>query len=791
MTLIIDDRGDIVKFDIYKGLSDEDVLQRTLNGQVNVQINHTTKTYKRIFLDNTITFFNIINVTLLGLVFMVGSFKNMLFMGIIITNTLIGIIQEIRSKKTLDKLSILTINQIDVMRNGEITSIPINEIVIDDILILKQGCQIPTDCQVLKGQIEVNEALLTGESDPEFKQPGNFLYSGSFVTAGKAYCQVIHVGQDNYMEKITQEAKKYKKYQSKLNQNLDRILKVISAIIIPLGLCLFAKQYFFSHLSFKNAILQTVAALLGMIPEGLILLTSMAMTLGVMRLAKKKVLVQELSCMETLARVDTLCLDKTGTITEGQLKVEEVIPLSHQDIEEVMGNLLYFLKDTNVTIEAMRSYFKSKNNFICQEVIPFSSERKYSGVIFKDQGSYFLGAEEFLFTDRQEALEKQCRQHTLQGYRVLLLAYSPKEIKDPHLDKDLIPLALIKMSDIIREDAKETLDYFDRQGVNIKIISGDDPITVSAIARRAGVKKANAYIDVSCLNSQAAIEEAVRNYTVFGRVTPKQKKKLVVALKQQGHTVAMTGDGVNDVLAFKEADVSIAMATGSDAAKNTANIILLNNQFSVMPHIVNEGRRVINNISYASSMFLIKTIFSVLLSLHSILLGHAYPFEPIHLSIIGSCAVGIPTFFLTQEANFNKVDIHFFKNVFKNAVPTAFTIVFCITLMTTLGHQLGSTSAMMTTISVLITGWNYMLALERVYSPLSAYRKFIIYTMRLIYLLCIFIGQDILGLVAVDFNALVLLVGAITFSPLFLELSNKLFDWIAQLWDKYHLENYI
>lgn len=776
---------------VKQGLNDEEVQQRIENGQVNFLSNTITKTYKQIFLDNTITFFNIINVILLGLVILVGSLKNMLFIMIIVINTLVGIIQEIRSKRTLDKLTILTVSQIEVIRNGSKISIPVDQIVLGDILFLKQGLQIPTDAVIIEGRIEVNESLLTGESDPQFKGTGASLFSGSFVTSGQAYCEVMHVGKDNYMEKITAEAKKFKKHRSELNRNLDRILKLISIIIIPIGVGLFVKQYFLTHLTFRSSILQTVAALLGMIPEGLVLLTSVAMTIGVMRLAKKKVLVQELSCMETLARVDVLCLDKTGTITEGRIAVEKVEKLKEVDIDLIMGNLMHAVQDENVTAMALREQFKEADDFELDHLVPFSSDRKYSGAAFKGKGTYLMGANKFLFPHGYEHLQERCHQLAKEGYRLIVVGYSPNINQDTEIPEGLEPIAIVQMSDVIRKEAKETLDYFVKQGVEVKIISGDDPVTVSAIAKRAGLKSAEKYIDAASLQDEEAIEQAVQHYSVFGRVTPKQKKQMIMAIKKQGHTVAMTGDGVNDVLAFKESDVSVAMASGSDAAKHAANLVLMDCNFAVMPNIVNEGRRVINNISYAASMFLIKTVFSVILSLQTILLGQGYPFAPIQLSIISSCAVGIPTFLMTQESNFNRVDGHFFKQVFKNAVPTALTIVICITLITSLGSAMGSSSTMLTTASVLITGWNYMLALERVYSPLSTYRKVVIYAMRLVYLISILIGQGILELVAVDFNVLLLLVSAITFSPLFFEWSTKLLEWIIQLWEKHGLEKWL
>lgn len=764
------------------GLSSEEVNNRIRQGQVNKQSHKITKTYKQIFLDNTMTFFNFINIVLLSLVLLVGSFKNILFILVIVVNTLAGIIQEIRAKKTLDKLTILTVSKVEVIREGQCVKIAVDQIVLNDILILRQGDQVPSDAKVIGGSIEVNEALLTGESDSLIKKENDELFSGSFVTAGLAYCEVVHVGKDNYMEKITEEAKVFKRYRSQLNRNLDRILKIVGILIIPVGAGLFLKQFFISQLSFRNSILQTVAALLGMIPEGLVLLTSIALTIGVMRLVKRSVLVQELSCMETLACVDVLCLDKTGTLTEGKMVVEEVEKLQDVDVDKIMGNLMRVSQDENVTAQALKAYFNTDDHFKLEERISFSSERKYSGATF-EEGTYLIGAKSYLLPDQYIELDHKLEEYAKMGYRLLILVHQKGEKR--------IPLAIIKMSDVIRVEAKDTLEYFEKQEVSIKVISGDDPITVSAIAMRAGVKNSDRYIDATHLKTIEDIEKAVGEYDVFGRVSPVQKKEMVMALKKLGHTVAMTGDGINDVLAFKQADVSIAMSSGSEGAKRVANIVLLSNDFSMMPHIVNEGRRVINNIRFAASMFLIKTFFSVLLSIQTILFGQGYPFAPIQLSIISSCAVGIPTFLMTQESNFSKVQGKFFKSVFKHAVPTAITIVASIIILSSVAPAFNATPAMISTVSVLITGWHYLIALERVYSPLSTYRKIVIYTMKAIYLVCILLGQEILELTSVNFNMLLIFVALVTFGPLLLQLSHWLFEKIALLWDKHGLEKRI
>lgn len=771
----------------YPGLTSTQVKQRINEGKINVIDNKITKTYKEIFLNNTITFFNILNAALLGLVIFVGSYKNTLFILVIIINTIAGIYQEIKAKRTLDRLSIITTSKVEVIRDDIIKEISIDEIVLDDYLLLNTGMQIPADSILVDGHMETNESLLTGESDPVLKQNGDSLFSGSFITSGKGICKVIHVGDDNYMNKITSEAKRLKKHNSQLNQCLNMILKYVSIVILPIGGLLFLKQFIYGNQNFSDAIVSTVAAILGMIPEGLVLLTSVALTLSVIRLAKQKTLVQELFCIETLARVDILCLDKTGTITEGTMKVEFDVKTCNVDFQEIMGNLMHSLTDVNVTAQALKEHYPCKNTFKPYHVIPFSSDRKYSGTSFHDKGTYYLGAYQFLFPQGNEDLEELCLKYASDGYRILVLAHSNKVIDNETLPTDLKSCGIIILSDIIRSDAKETLSYFDSQGVDLKIISGDDPITVSAIAKRAGLKNGHQYIDASKLTTSKDIQNALKNYSVFGRVTPQQKKEMVLILKQLGHTVAMTGDGVNDVLAFKEADCSIAMASGSDAAKNAANLVLLDNNFNAMPYIVDEGRRVINNITMSASMFLIKTIFSVLISISTIFFGQAYPFEPIQLSLISACGVGIPTFFLTYEANFAHVKGNFFKNVLEKSFPSAFTIALGATLITNIGLHLGYNPNMLSTICVLFTGCNYTIALLRVYAPLTLYRKIVIYATQIAYYISMIIGQSILELTGVTFNWLMVLLALIAFSPLFVDLSGCLFKLLEQLCKKHKI----
>ena len=821
------------------GLTNEQVQERIAEGKVNVNENPNTRTYKQIILENTLTFFNFLNIALLVLVLFVRSYKNSMFMGIILINTVIGIIQEIRAKKTIDKLAILTESKTVVLREGKKWSISTEKLVLDDLIFLKTGDQVPADVKVLEGTVEVNESLLTGESDNLSKSQGDELFSGSFVTSGEACCQVIHVGKDNYASQITSEAKEFKRHNSELRNSLNAILKVISIIIVPLGAMLFYKQYMIVGDTLKDSVVNMVAAVLGMIPEGLVLLTSVALTLGSMVLATKKTLVQELYCIETLARVDTLCLDKTGTITEGTMKVEDVQlydtaqttvvqhtakfdsetgePVQNvsalkpevtvsaekengqiqetvnsetasqeerqklQEIDHIMGNMMSVLHDQNATADALRKRFPSRNDLKLIHAIPFSSDRKYSGAFFEGRGTYLMGAAQFLFPEGNEELLEHCSSYAQEGYRILVLAHSEQETKGTERPTGLEPLGLFLITDVIREEAPDTLAFFDSQGVDLKVISGDDPVTVSAIAKKAGLKNANHYIDATTIKTSEEMQRAVAECSVFGRVTPQQKKQMVQALQSQKHTVAMTGDGVNDVLALKEADCSIAMAAGSDAAKNIANVVLLDSNFGAMPHIVNQGRRVVNNIRSAASMFLIKTIFSVLLSLITIFFGDAYPFEPIQMSLISACAVGIPTFLLTQENNYNKIDHTFLRHVFMNAFPAAVTITGCVFTIMLVCQDVYHSNVMLNTACVLVTGWNYMSALRTVYSPLNTYRKVIIYGMQFAFFISAVVLQDLLTLGSLEFGMIILVFVLMTFSPILIE---TITEWIRRIYEK-------
>lgn len=821
------------------GLTNEQVQQRIEEGKINVNENPNTRSYKQIVRENVLTFFNFLNLALMIMVLLVGSYKNSMFMGIIVINTVIGIIQEVRAKKTLDKLAILTESKAVVLREGKKWSISTEKLVLDDILFLKTGDQVPADARVLEGSIEVNESLLTGESDNLQKNEGDELFSGSFVTSGEACCQVIHVGKDNYASQITSEAKEFKRHNSELRNSLNAILKTISVIIVPMGMLLFYKQYYIAGNGIRDAVVNMVAAVLGMIPEGLVLLTSVALTLGALTLTRKNTLVQELYCIETLARVDTLCLDKTGTITAGTMCVEQVQPyvegmeikapdganvsesestingaegetkeltelaaseiqgaentgltvsgaqleLTMGEIERVMANMMSVLKDKNATADALHKRFSRRTDMPVDHCIPFSSDRKYSGVAFKEEGTYLMGAAQFLFPDGNEDLMKQCSAYGKEGLRVLVLAHSPNLNQENELPEGLKPVALFMLTDIIRDNAPETLAFFKDQGVDLKVISGDDPVTVSAIAKKAGLENADKYIDATTITTPEDMERAVAECSVFGRVTPQQKKEMVLALQKQKHTVAMTGDGVNDVLALKEADCSVVMAEGSDAAKNIANVVLMDSNFAAMPEIVNQGRRVVNNIRTAASMFLIKTIFSVLLCLITIFWGDSYPFEPIQMSLISACAVGIPTFLLAQENNFNKIESGFLRYVFMNAFPAAVTITGCVFTIMLVCQNVYHSNVMLSTACFLVTGWNYMAALKTVYAPLSRYRKIIIYGMQFIFFFAAVCVQNLLALGSLEFGMIILVFILMIFSPVVIEVIT---EWCRSLYNKAH-----
>ena len=671
---------------INEGLSSEDVRKRQEKNLVNYDTSVPTKSIKKILFDNFFTIFNFLNLFLGIIVFMAGSFKNMIFLSVVIINTAISTIQGIHSKKVVDRLSVLASSKARVIRDGKRQEISINEIVIDDVLEFKTGSQIATDSIILNGTVQVNESFLTGEPDSIEKKEGDVLLSGSYIVSGNCAAKVIHIGEENYTAKISKDAKYVKKVNSEIMTSLNKIIKFLTFAIIPIGIALFIVQLNVENLSFQSAVTKTVAAIIGMIPEGLVLLTSTVLAVSVVRLSKSKVLVQELYCIETLARVDTLCLDKTGTLTEGIMEVKDYIPINDSDtnMKNILSNIAKFSEDENSTINAIKDYFKDiTNEFIPVKKYAFSSKTKWSAITFENQGSYIIGAPEFILKNNFKKYENTINKYT-KDYRVLVLSHTQSKIEKENLPLDTDIIGLLLITDKIRKEAKDTLEYFYKQDVNIKIISGDNPITVSKIAKQVGVKNYDKYIDMSKITDKDNMLDIATNYTVFGRVTPTQKKELVLALKSKGKTVAMTGDGVNDVLALKAADCSIAMQNGSDATKNVAQLVLLDSNFASMPKVVAEGRRTINNIQRSASLFLVKTIYSTILAPMFLFMGEAYPFVPIQLTLISTVTIGIPSFILALEPNNARIRGHFLRNVISKSLPTGITVALNILIISIL-----------------------------------------------------------------------------------------------------------
>ena len=665
--------------DIRYGLNSDQVNEYFENGWSNEPVEPPSKTVPEIIKSNLFTYFNLVFAVLAALLILAGSFRNLTFLPVILANLFIGIIQEIRAKNTLDKLSVLNAPKALVVREGRQFSIPAEELVLDDIVIFKAGNQICADAIVVDGEVSVNESLLTGESDEISKKPGDELMSGSFIVSGECYARLDKVGEDSYISKLTLEAKAMNsEEQSEMIRVLDKLVGVVGILIIPIGLLLFGQQFFFSGASFSKSITSMVAAVIGMIPEGLYLLASVALVVSVMRLASKKVLVHDMKCIETLARVNVLCVDKTGTITENTMEVNGEIPMDGYDsqsmapLKQIISDFASAMSSDNITMKAMKDYFNKPSGRKAVSVSPFSSQFKYSGAAFED-GSYVLGAPEFVLREDYDNYREQIEQYSSEGYRVLVFGIYDGVIDGKALTGKVTPLGLVFLSNPIRKEAPETFKYFENQGVEIKVISGDNPVTVSQVALQAGIANADNYIDASTLTTDEAIEDAVLRYTVFGRVTPDQKRKFVRALKKAGRTVAMTGDGVNDVLALKDADCSVAMASGSDAAAQASQLVLLDSNFACMPSVVMEGRRVVNNIERSASLFLVKNIFSFLLSLFSVCFMINYPLEPSQISLISMFTIGVPAFFLALQPNKNIIQGHFLSNVLIKALPAGTT----------------------------------------------------------------------------------------------------------------------
>ncbi|MEE0913837.1 MAG: HAD-IC family P-type ATPase [Ruminococcus sp.] len=744
-----------------KGLSQSEVDLRVSQGKVNISANLKTKSVKRIFYDNICTLFNLINVVLFIALLLVGSYKNMLFMGVVVGNIAIGIFQEIRSKISVDKLTILSEKKISVLREGKIIEISKENIVIDDILVFSRGSQIPADCVVCQGECKVNESLLTGESDLIPKQNNDELLSGSFIAAGKCYAKVTKVGADCYAAKINNEAKYIKKVNSQILKSFNFIIKLCTFILLPVGVCFFLRQFGIQGGDLQGTVVSTVAALVGMIPKGMILLTSSVLAVSIVRLSSKKVLVQEMYCIETLARVDVLCLDKTGTLTADEMTVTDVISFTddESEIKTALASIVNSSDEINATLYAIKDYVEGTTPLKCTSFVPFSSETKWSGGTFENKKSYIIGASEFVFSNKEKYVDVFNKINEIsQTVRILALASTDTELKDGKLSDNLTPIALILIKDRLRDNVNETINYFKEQGVTLKVISGDSVKTVRNIAIDTGIEGAENAVDMSTITTDEELYEVAEKCNVFGRVTPVQKKKLVLALKKHGHSVAMTGDGVNDVLALKEADCSVAMASGSDAARNVSQLVLVNNDFASMPDVVAEGRRTINNLERSSSLYLVKTIYSVILSVFFIFFHMSYPFEPIQLTLIGAFTVGLPSFVLALQPNKNIIKGNFTFNIISRALPAALCVIVNIIVIAIISPHFTISEAEFSTISVYMTALSCMLLVFRLSLPLNALRSvMLIVCSSAVVLGSIFFGQ-FFSLTALSFEGIVILV---------------------------------
>lgn len=670
-------RVERIQADPASGLSTEQVKQRFAAHADNYKVESSTMSVSDIVKSNVFTYFNLIFAIIAVLLSIVAAWSDMMFLPIIIANTCIGIIQEVHSKKVLDRLSILNAPHCTVVRDGQEHEVEAHKLVLDDVVVLQAGSQIPADATVLDGELQVNESLITGESDEIAKHVGDELLSGSFVVSGKAHARLEKVGKDSYISKLTLQATQSKKgEQSEMIRSLNYLIMVMGIIIIPIGIALFVQSYIFNEGTLKESITGMVAAIIGMIPEGLYLLSSVAMAVSSVRLAQKKVLIHDMKCIETLARVNVLCVDKTGTITEPGMHVYETKILDGLDEAQTVATIADVVaaqEKDNATMEALQDYFTKGSGHKAKEVFSFSSETKFSGATMDDGKAYVIGAPEFVLRSQFEEYQEQIAEYSSKGYRVLVFGEYEGILSRKPLTEPVVPMGLVMLANPIRKGAKDTFRYFAENDVDIKVISGDNPLTVSVIASEAGIEGAERYVDASILKTQSDYDEAVEKYTVFGRVTPNQKRMLVQALKEHKKTVAMTGDGVNDVLALKDADCSVAMASGSDAASNVAQLVLLDSDFTRMPSVVAEGRRVVNNIERTASLYIVKNIFSMLLAIFSVILMLDYPLEPSQVSLISMFTIGIPSFILALEPNKNPIRGRFLTNVLVKALPAGLT----------------------------------------------------------------------------------------------------------------------
>lgn len=776
-------RMERIAADPQSGLSAEQVKRRFAQGENNYKVESSTLSVPEIVRSNVCTYFNLVFAVIAVLLAIVGAWSDMLFLPIIVANTCIGIIQEVHSKKVLDKLSILNAPHAVVIRDGKRQEIPADQLVLDDIVEFSAGSQIPADAKVVSGELQVNESLITGESDEIEKREGDSLLSGSFVVSGKACARLEKVGKDSYISKLTLQATKSKKgEQSEMIRSLNYLIMVMGIIIIPIGIALFVQSFIYNEGTFHDSITGMVAAIIGMIPEGLYLLTSVALAVSSVRLAQKKVLIHDMKCIETLARVNVLCVDKTGTITEPGMHVYDFSVLDGADqleISQMLADFVAAQEKDNATMEALKAHFSNGSGMRAREVYSFSSETKYSGAVMNDGKSYVIGAPEFVLRGQFAQYQEKIATYSSKGYRVLVFAQYEGTLDRKPLTEPVLPLCFVMLANPIRKGAKETFTYFAENDVDIKVISGDNPLTVSVIAAEAGIVGAERFVDASTLKEKEDYYRAVEEYTVFGRVTPSQKRMLVQALKEHKKTVAMTGDGVNDVLALKDADCSVAMASGSEAASNVAQLVLLDSDFSRMPSVVAEGRRVVNNIERTAALYIVKNIFSMLLAIFSVILMLDYPLEPSQVSLISMFTIGIPSFVLALEPNKELIRGHFLTNVLVRALPAGLTdfivvsglVIFCREFQVDLDCL--STSC---TILVAIVGF---MILHRIARPMNTGHIVMLVGVIAGWILCMLFGGSFFGITGISKQCeMLMVIFAIITEPVLRYLS-LIVEWIS------------
>ena len=775
----------MLQADPAEGLSPQEIKLRQSNGLSNIMPPSNTKSEGQIIKENVLTFFNLIFLVLALCLCLVGSFKNLMFLLVAVANTVVGSFQEIRAKRAVDKLTLVAAGTAKAIRSGQRVSVRTDQLVRDDIVEFAAGDQICADAVVRDGQLQVNESLLTGEADAILKNPGDTLKSGSFVISGRARVQLTHVGSESYAAKLAAEARRnVRSTESEMMLSLTKLITVVGIALIPLGIILFLRHFLsvFQGLPLRDSVESTVSALIGMIPEGLYLLTSVAIAASCLKLSRKRVLVQDMNCIETLAHVDVLCVDKTGTITEPTMEVTDVYPLnserfSYDDIEKILAAFYHGEEPDNETARAMGQQFAGETTWRAVKRMAFSSSTKWSGADFGENGRYVVGAPEFIMGDRYDSIRSEAEPWSERGCRVLLLAAYDTAFDDgPLQSAHVAPIALVFLSNLLRPDAQETFRYFASQGVSVRVISGDNPITVAQVATRAGIENADRYVDATTLSTEQDFEEAVKYYTVFGRVTPEQKRYLVRAFQKQGHTVAMTGDGVNDVLALKDANCGIAMASGSQAASQVAQIVLLNSQFSAMPAIVAEGRRVINNIQRAASLFLVKNIFSFALTLLLLFIDMPYPLLPIQLSLISTFTIGIPSFFLALEPNYARVEGKFMRNVIRRAMPGGLTNLTIVLLAGFFTSTFGLSNEQLNTICVWVMSAVGLVTLYHVSVPFTRLRLAVLAGMTAAMLFSLLVIPAFFDLPALNASSALILVTLLLACPTVMRFFRVIFD---------------